>query len=98
MKGLSQIMVDFSNSVAKRTKNKKTALPTALAVNARFLAIGLQTGAILVFDMFESLRQKLGVQGSDQFDSAVAIRGSSRLVIVKLSLGGSSSSSACFFR
>ena len=72
MKGLSQIMVDFSNSVAKRTKNKKTALPTALAVNARFLAIGLQTGAILVFDMFESLRQKLGVQGSDQFDVKAA--------------------------
>ncbi len=35
-------------------------LPTAVGINSRFVAIGTQTGAILVYDHFEVLRQILG--------------------------------------
>ncbi|KAL3927953.1 MAG: hypothetical protein SGBAC_012864, partial [Bacillariaceae sp.] len=72
MRVLSQTLSDFSTSVAKRTKYKQLALPTALAVNARFIAIGLQTGIILAFDLFESLRQKLGLHQTEQFNAKQA--------------------------
>jgi vacuolar protein sorting-associated protein 8 len=35
-------------------------LPTAMGINSRFIAVGTQKGLILVFDLFEVLRQKLG--------------------------------------
>eukprot|EP00980_Cylindrotheca_fusiformis_P020099 scaffold7169_cov107-Cylindrotheca_fusiformis.AAC.8 len=71
---LSRTLSDFSHSVAKRTKYKTLALPTAVAVNARFIAVGLQTGSILAFDLFESLRQKLEL--TDQFSQPNGISSS----------------------
>jgi len=40
-------------------KKDKVGLPTALSVNSKFIAIGTQKGAILVFDLFEVLRHQL---------------------------------------
>jgi len=36
-------------------------LPTALAISSKFIAIGTQKGVILIFDLFEELRQRLSV-------------------------------------
>jgi vacuolar protein sorting-associated protein 8 len=36
-------------------------LPTCLAFNSKFIAIGTQLGVILMYDLFEVLRQRLGV-------------------------------------
>ena len=47
----------YKNSQMRR---HSVGLPTALAFNSKFIAIGTQRGIILVFDLFESLRQKLG--------------------------------------
>lgn len=43
----------------------EAGLPTALAVNSKFIAIGTQKGLIVVFDLFEVQRQTLGRKGSD---------------------------------
>jgi hypothetical protein len=40
-------------------------LPTCLAFNSRFIAIGTQLGIVLVYDFFEVLRQQLGGGGSE---------------------------------
>lgn len=39
-------------------------LPTAIGINSRFIAVGTQKGMILVFDLFEVLRRKLGGSSS----------------------------------
>ncbi|KAL3915168.1 MAG: hypothetical protein SGILL_005771, partial [Bacillariaceae sp.] len=46
-------------------------LPTAMAINSRFLSVGTQKGVILVFDLFEVLRQKLGGSSSAGNDGNV---------------------------
>ena len=56
-----------------RFKMDEIGLPTALSVSSKFIAIGTQRGIILVFDLFEELRQKLGVQipGSHESSSTL---------------------------
>jgi hypothetical protein len=41
-------------------------LPTALAFTSRFIAVGTQLGIILLFDLFGSLRQRLGATADDE--------------------------------
>jgi len=55
MPGLSKSLVER----CRPTTNDEN-LPTAVGINSRFVAIGTQTGAILVYDHFEVLRQILG--------------------------------------
>jgi vacuolar protein sorting-associated protein 8 len=47
-------------------------LPTALGMNDRFLAVGMQSGACLIFDLFETFRRKLDKGGDTPFDSLTA--------------------------
>ncbi len=58
MPGLSTKLLEIS-----KEKRLEIGLPTALSVNSKFIAIGTQKGIILVFDLFEVLRQKLGQRG-----------------------------------
>jgi hypothetical protein len=58
MPGLSTKLLENS-----REKLSEVGLPTALAVNSKFIAVGTQRGIVLVFDLFEVLRQKLGSRG-----------------------------------
>lgn len=53
---ISSILLQNSQDV-----KRETGLPTALAVNSKFIAIGTQEGYALIFDHFEELRQRLGV-------------------------------------
>jgi hypothetical protein len=48
------------NHSSSSFSTRGVGLPTALAVNSKFIAIGTQGGVILVFDLFEVLRQELG--------------------------------------
>eukprot|EP00550_Attheya_septentrionalis_P011433 CAMPEP_0198305396 /NCGR_PEP_ID=MMETSP1449-20131203/57882_1 /TAXON_ID=420275 /ORGANISM="Attheya septentrionalis, Strain CCMP2084" /LENGTH=1809 /DNA_ID=CAMNT_0044007929 /DNA_START=135 /DNA_END=5564 /DNA_ORIENTATION=- len=58
----SKNMPRISAELFKNAQLRKTTvgLPTALAVNSKFIAIGTQRGIVLVFDLFEGLRQQLG--------------------------------------
>jgi vacuolar protein sorting-associated protein 8 len=49
-------------------------LPTALTVNSRFIAVGTQKGIVLLFDLFEVLRQRLGAthQADGNFNAKTA--------------------------
>jgi hypothetical protein len=47
-------------------------LPTALGMNDRFLAVGMQSGVCLIFDLFETFRKKLDKGGDTPFDSQTA--------------------------
>ena len=40
-------------------------LPTALSIGSKFIAVGTQRGIVLVFDLFEELRQELGLGAAD---------------------------------
>jgi hypothetical protein len=55
-------MQSTSKSLVERCRSTKgdDNLPTAVGINSRFVAIGTQTGAVLVYDHFEVLRQILG--------------------------------------
>ena len=54
-----RIMQGISKKLLQATKTVPADLPTALAVNSRFIGIGTQRGKILLFDHFEVLRQKM---------------------------------------
>jgi hypothetical protein len=41
-------------------------LPTCIAFNSKFIAVGTQKGIILIFDLFEVLRQRLGSNSSEE--------------------------------
>ena len=56
MQSTSKSLVERCRSSTKGDDN----LPTAVGINSRFVAIGTQNGAILVYDHFEVLRQILG--------------------------------------
>jgi hypothetical protein len=75
----NKTMPGVSMELMKKHQNKKGEtiddLPTALAVNSRFIAVGTQRGIILVFDLFEVLRQRLGAKvqaENSQFNSKTA--------------------------
>ncbi|KAL3919253.1 MAG: hypothetical protein SGILL_003847, partial [Bacillariaceae sp.] len=52
-------MASVSKQLYDRCRSHQD-LPTAMGINSRFIAVGTQKGVILVFDLFEVLRQKLG--------------------------------------
>ena len=54
-------MPSLSSQMLKFSKEKKVGSPTAISVNSKFIAVGTRTGFILVFDLFEVLRQKFGL-------------------------------------
>ena len=75
----NKTMQGVSAQLMKKTKGKNGEpmvpdLPTALAVNSRFIAAGTQRGIVLVFDLFEVLRQRLGatVQPDSNFNPRTA--------------------------
>ena len=53
-------MQNVSKSLIERCCESNDDLPTAVGINSRFICVGTQKGAILVYDHFEVLRQKLG--------------------------------------
>jgi hypothetical protein len=53
-------MQSVSKSLIERCCESNDDLPTAVGINSRFIGVGTQKGAILVYDHFEVLRQKLG--------------------------------------
>ena len=52
----SQLLTDTASGDGKSI----SALPTALAVSSKFIAVGNQIGEIWVFDLFEMLKNVLG--------------------------------------
>eukprot|EP00934_Nitzschia_sp_Nitz4_P003429 Nitzschia sp. Nitz4//scaffold276_size25055//17209//22686//NITZ4_008343-RA/size25055-processed-gene-0.13-mRNA-1//-1//CDS//3329545331//3419//frame0 len=68
--------------VSGSMKDVSPDLPTALCINSRFIAVGTQRGVILVFDLFETLRQKLVNGGDTPFN----IRTAGSVTTVDLSL------------
>ena len=56
----NKTMPSLSATLLSKSRMTEFGLPTALAVNSRFIAIGTQRGMILVFDLFEVLRHQLG--------------------------------------
>ena len=67
-------MQSTSKSIVERCRATEgdNNLPTAVGINSRFVAIGTQTGAILVYDHFEVLRQILGGSSKDDASSNAA--------------------------
>jgi vacuolar protein sorting-associated protein 8 len=57
-------MSSVSASIVKHAQKGATkvfcGLPTCLAFNSKFIAVGTQNGIILIYDLFEVLRQRLG--------------------------------------
>ena len=56
----SKTMPSLSANLQKNVHSAEVGLPSALAVNSKFIAIGTQRSIILVFDLFEVLRHQLG--------------------------------------
>jgi hypothetical protein len=64
-------------------------LPTALSIGSKFIAIGTQRGIILVFDLFEELRQKLGLPTSGSNDAtSLAVKKFGSVSSIDLSANG----------
>jgi WD40 repeat protein len=57
LKNMQKISSELQNSI----QNKDVGLPTALCISSKFIAVGTQRGVVLVFDLFEELRQELGL-------------------------------------
>ncbi|CAB9509972.1 vacuolar protein sorting 8 homolog (Saccharomyces cerevisiae) [Seminavis robusta] len=53
------------DNLRKKGIKMDVGLPTALAVNSKFIALGTQNGIVLVFDLFEVLKQVLNPAHSD---------------------------------
>eukprot|EP00557_Chaetoceros_sp_GSL56_P012850 CAMPEP_0176481546 /NCGR_PEP_ID=MMETSP0200_2-20121128/2883_1 /TAXON_ID=947934 /ORGANISM="Chaetoceros sp., Strain GSL56" /LENGTH=1954 /DNA_ID=CAMNT_0017877769 /DNA_START=49 /DNA_END=5913 /DNA_ORIENTATION=+ len=69
LKNLQKISSELQNSI----QNKDIGLPTALCISSKFIAVGTQRGVVLVFDLFEELRQELGLgRGLNDNESTVA--------------------------
>jgi hypothetical protein len=67
-------MSDISASLLKHSSTDAAkvfcGLPTCVAFNSKFIAVGTQQGIILLYDLFEVLRQRLGGSGYDDNFSA----------------------------
>lgn len=64
----SKYMQRISSQLQRNTgDDDDIGLPTALTASSKFIAIGTQRGIILVFDLFEELRQELGSGKGDDF-------------------------------
>lgn len=70
-------MPNLSAQLLKNANDKKVGLPTAISINSKFIAVGTQRGFILVFDLFEVLRQKLGLGDAVQDGHWSAAQGGS---------------------
>ncbi|KAL7557061.1 hypothetical protein ACA910_009897 [Epithemia clementina (nom. ined.)] len=79
----------------------KCGLPTCLAFNSRFIAIGTQLGIVLMFDLFGALRQRLGASSfgnssnDDPILSVVGGGNSMRMVGAITSLDLSANGECC---
>lgn len=78
----SKYMQRLSSELQRSVPNsgEDVGLPTALAIGDKFIAVGTQRGIVLVFDLFEELRQELGLGNGgeasaimDQFGSVSSI-------------------------
>jgi hypothetical protein len=73
----SKAFPKISSTLLRNSQDVKRemGLPTALAVNSKFIAIGTQEGYALVYDHFEELRQKLGLSavGTNIVDENVSV-------------------------
>jgi vacuolar protein sorting-associated protein 8 len=61
-----------------------TGLPTCLAFNSKFIAVGTQLGYILMYDLFEVLRQRLSAANHDD----AALRRAGSITSIDLSANG----------
>jgi hypothetical protein len=70
----NKVMSDISTSLVKHasTEHAKVycGLPTCVSFNSKFIAVGTQRGIILLYDLFEVLRQRLGGSGYEDNFSA----------------------------
>ena len=60
-----EIKASLSQHADAATAKVYTGLPTSLAFTSRFIAVGTQNGIILLYDLFGSLRQRLGASAED---------------------------------
>ena len=75
----NKTMEKISGSIEKhsdRAAKVMCGLPTCLAFNSKFIAVGTQLGIILVYDLFEVLRQRLGATYDDNNLTAAQRAGS----------------------
>ncbi len=64
----NKTLAGVSTSLEKHSKEGAKVLcglPTCLAFNSKFIAVGTQRGIVLVYDLFEVLRQRLGATYDD---------------------------------
>ena len=59
-KCMQRISTELQRSV--KEDGEDVGLPTALSIGSKFIAVGTQRGIVLVFDLFEELRQELGLR------------------------------------
>ena len=59
-KCMQRISTELQRSM--RQDGEDVGLPTALSIGSKFIAVGTQRGIVLVFDLFEELRQELGLR------------------------------------
>ena len=64
-KPMERIAEQLHKNATRMDRMKCMGLPTALAVSSRFIAVGTQRGVVMVFDLFEELRQQLGLRLTD---------------------------------
>ena len=76
-KNLEEISQSLHKHAALDAK-VKCGLPTCLAFNSRFIAVGTQLGIVLVFDLFGALRQRLGASSynDEQMNGGMRMVGS----------------------
>ena len=54
-------------------EGEQVGLPTALSIGSKFIAVGTQRGVVLVFDLFEELRQELGLRQGQSASEACTL-------------------------
>jgi hypothetical protein len=85
-------MNGVSASIVKHADPNQTkilcGLPTCLAFNTKFIAIGTQEGIILIFDLFQTLRQRLGASASYDDGHHGNIRNAGAITSLDLSYHG----------
>ncbi|GFH54581.1 hypothetical protein CTEN210_11057 [Chaetoceros tenuissimus] len=69
-----------SSEMQQSMRIDDVGLPTSISIGSKFIAVGTQRGLILVFDLFEELRQQLGLSTTngegntlDQYGSVSSI-------------------------
>jgi len=66
----SQLLKSNNHQNTKSTTTTTTGLPTALAVNSKFIAVGNQRGQIYIFDLFQQLKIILCLEDVDTYTGA----------------------------